>query len=149
MANTYTNLFIHIVFSTKKRVPFLKKEIRNELYKYINGIAKMKNFQIPIMNGTDDHIHILLLLKPNIYVSKAVQYIKSSSSKWIHERFPDLRVFSWQEGYGAFSVSTSQIKKIKKYILNQEEHHKKMNFENEYKKLLEINNINFNRKYLF
>ena len=149
MANTYTNLFIHIVFSTKKRVPFLKKEIRNELYLYINGIAKMKNFQIPIMNGTDDHIHILLLLKPNIYVSKAVQYIKSSSSKWIHERFPDLRVFSWQEGYGAFSVSTSQIKKIKKYILNQEEHHKKMNFENEYKKLLEINNINFNRKYLF
>ena len=149
MANTYTNLFFHIVFSTKERKQFLTKEVRDELYLYISGIAKAKNFQIPIMNGTDDHIHILTILKPDISISKAVQYIKSGSSKWIHERFPKLKIFSWQEGYGAFTVSMSQVEKTKKYILNQENHHKKMDFIEEYRKLMKINNIKFDEKYLF
>ena len=149
MANTYTNLFIHIVFSTKLRRQFLKKEIRSELYSYISGIAKAKKFQIPLMNGTDDHIHLLILLKPDISLSKTVQFIKSGSSKWIHEKFPKLKDFSWQEGYGAFAVSTSQLEKTKIYILNQEEHHKKMDFKQEYRKLLEMNDIKFEEKYLF
>lgn len=149
MANTYTNLFVHIVFSVKERRKLLDKKLREELYLYISGVAKAKDFQIPFMNGTDDHIHILALLKPNISVVQAVQFIKSNSSKWIHEKYPQLKIFSWQEGYGAFSVSTSQIEKTKRYILNQEEHHKKMDFTEEYKKLMEINNIKFEEQYLF
>ena len=149
MANTYTNLFIHVVFSTKERIKFLNEKVKNELYPYISGIAKIKKFQTPIVNGTDDHIHILLLLKPDISVSKAIQFIKTGSSKWIHERFPELKNFSWQEGYGAFAVSTSQLEKTRLYILNQEDHHKKMDFNQEYRKLLEINNIKFDEKYIF
>ncbi|MFZ2190156.1 MAG: IS200/IS605 family transposase [Candidatus Magasanikiibacteriota bacterium] len=149
MANTYTNLFVHIVFSVKERRPLLNKELRNELFPYIIGIAKAKNFQIPIINGVDDHVHILMLLKPDLPVSQAVQFIKGGSSKWIHNKFDDLKIFAWQEGYGAFSVSTSQIDRVKKYILNQSTHHQKIDFKQEYKKLLEINNIEFEEKYLF
>lgn len=149
MANTYTNLFVHVVFSVKERRPLLNNELRSELFSYIIGIAKAKNFQILIINGVDDHVHILMLLKPDLSVSQAVQFIKGGSSKWIHERFGDLKIFSWQEGYGAFSVSISQIDKVKKYILNQSIHHQKLNFKQEYRKLLEINNIEFEEKYLF
>ncbi|HBU06796.1 MAG TPA: IS200/IS605 family transposase [Candidatus Magasanikbacteria bacterium] len=149
MVNTYTNLFVHVVFSVKERRPLLNKELRNELFPYIIGIAKAKNFQIPIINGVDDHVHILMLLKPDLSVSQAVQFIKGGSSKWIHGRFNDLKIFTWQEGYGAFSVSTSQIDRVKKYILNQSIHHQKIDFKQEYRKLLEINNIEFTEKYLF
>ena len=149
MVNTYTNLFVHVVFSVEERRPLLNKELRNELFPYIIGIAKAKNFQIPIINGVDDHVHILMLLKPDLSVSQAVQFIKGGSSKWIHGRFNDLKIFTWQEGYGAFSVSTSQIDRVKKYILNQSIHHQKIDFKQEYRKLLEINNIEFTEKYLF
>lgn len=149
MANTYTNLFIHVVFSVKERRPFLDKQLREELYPYIIGIAKVKDFQIPIINGTKDHVHILMLLKPDMSVAKAVQLVKSNSSKWIHEKFNDLKIFAWQEGYGAFTVSLSQLSKVKEYIANQEKHHEKMDFNQEYRQLLKMNNIEFTEKYLF
>ena len=149
MPTTYSNLLFHIVFSTKERRKLLFKELQNRLFPYLSGIANKNNFKILISGGTNDHIHILLSLKPDTPVSKAVQLAKGGSSKWIHDNFSDLNIFSWQEGYGAFTVSVSQIEKIKNYIANQEEHHKKMGFEEEYLELLKRNNIEFDPKYLF
>jgi len=127
----------------------LSKDLRERLFPYISGIANKNDFKTLTVGGTDDHIHILLSLKPETNVSKAVQLIKGGSSKWIHDNFSNLNIFSWQEGYGAFTVSISQIDVVKNYIANQEEHHKKMNFEEEYLELLKRNNIDFDPKYLF
>jgi len=149
MPNTFSNLLFHIVFSTKERRKLLSKDVRDRLYPYISGIANKNNFKILVIGGVDDHIHILLSLRPDLPVSKALQFIKGASSKWIHDTFSNLKIFSWQEGYSAFTVSKSQIGKIKNYIANQEEHHKKMGFEEEYLEFLKRNNIDFNSKYLF
>lgn len=149
MPSTYSNLLFHVIFSTKDRRKLLSKKITQELYPYISGVANKNNFKIIKSGGTDDHVHLLLSLNPDLSLSKAVQLIKGNSSKWIHEHFTHLKIFSWQEGYGAFSVSMSQVDKIKNYIANQEEHHKKISFEEEYLELLKRNNIDFNLKYLF
>lgn len=149
MSNTFSNLLFHIVFSTKERAPILSLELRERLYSYISGIANQNGFKITITNGTDNHIHILVLLKPDMSVSKSVQLIKGGSSKWIHDNFPTLKTFAWQEGYGAFTVSTSQINATKQYISNQEQHHKTMSFQEEYLEFLKRNNIDYNPNYLF
>ena len=149
MPNTFSNLLFHVVFSTKERKKLLSGGIRNRLYPYIYGIASKNNFKILDIGGVSDHIHILLSLNPEISVSKAVQLIKGNSSKWLHENFTNLNIFSWQSGYGAFTVSKSQIGIVQKYIANQEEHHKKMSFEEEYIELLKKNKIDFDPKYLF
>ncbi len=149
MPNTYTNLLYHIVFSTKQRHPLLSQNIRTRLFSYIVGIAKKHNFKILAINGTEDHIHILLSIKPHQTISKTIQLIKGNSSKWIHETFPELTIFQWQEGYGAFTVSTSHIPIIKNYIANQQIHHKKINFQNEYRAFLQKHNIDFDERYIF
>ena len=149
MSNTFHNLLFHVVFSTKERVKLLSKELRTRLYPYMSSIANNNDFKVSVIGGTDDHIHILLSLKPDLSVSKAVQLLKGNSSKWMHDNFTDLNIFSWQGGYGAFTVSKSQIDIIQKYIANQEEHHKKISFEEEYIELLKKNNIDFDPKYLF
>jgi len=149
MSDTFSKLFFHVVFSTKERIKFLKPDLRVRLFEYMGGIAKNNNFQTVFTNGIDDHLHTLLLLKPNMAVSKAVQLLKGGSSKWIHDNFSDLKMFTWQSGFGAFSVSHSQVAKVIEYISKQEEHHKKMDFKDEYKKLLKINNIDYKEQYLF
>lgn len=149
MPNTYTNIFFHVIFSVKERRPLLSPNLQYKLYPYVGGIAKKNKFQTISIGGTDNHIHILLSLRPDITISKAVQLIKGGSSKWIHNNFLDLKIFSWQEGYGAFTVSTSQIDNVKRYITNQEQHHKKIDFKQEYRELLKINNIDFDEEYLF
>ncbi len=149
MPNTYSNLFFHVIFSTKGRVKNLNNEIIKELYPYICGIAKNNNFQIISINGVEDHIHILLSLSPNLPLSKAVQYIKGNSSKWIHECFLSLADFAWQVGYGAFSVSSSHIEDVKSYISNKKIHHENINFKTEYRLFLQKNNIDFDERYLF
>ena len=149
MANTYTSLFFHVVFSVKERRKLLDKKLQDELYPYIVCIGKAKNFQIIAVNCTMDHIHILMLFKPDMSVAKAVQFVKANSSKWIHEKFNDLQIFAWQEGYGAFTVSLLQLPKVKQYIANQEKHHAKMDLKQEYQQLLKMNNIEFEEKYLF
>ncbi|OGH71485.1 MAG: transposase [Candidatus Magasanikbacteria bacterium RIFCSPLOWO2_01_FULL_43_20b] len=139
MSNTYSNLLFHAIFSTKERVKLLSKELRNRLFPYISGIANKNNFKILTSGGAGDHVHILLSLKPDLSVSKAVQLLKGNSSKWIHDNFTDLNIFSWQNGYGVFTVSRSQADIVENYIANQEEHHKKMSFEEEYIELLKRN----------
>lgn len=149
MPNTYSNLLFHVVFSTKERRKLLSKELRSRLFRYVSGIADKNNFKIIKLGGVDDHIHILFSLNPEMSVAKAVQLLKGNSAKWLHENFTDLAMFSWQVGYGAFTVSKSQVGIIQKYIDNQEEYHKKMSFEEEYVELLKRNKIDFDPKYLF
>jgi len=149
MANTYINILIHTVFSTKNRDPWISSSLRERLYPYMCGIARENGLKVLCIGGTDNHIHILLLLDSTTSIAKAIQLIKGGSSKWIHETFPELRLFSWQEGYGAFSIGISNVDETKKYIENQEKHHKKESFRDEYLKFLRKNNIDFNEKYLW
>lgn len=148
MGNTYYNLVYHVIFSVKERRRLIDKDIESRLYSYIVGIAKINNFFIKEINGDKDHLHILLSLKTDMPISKAVKHIKAGSSKWIHENFANMQEFSWQVGYGVFTVSTSQISIIQNYIKNQKQHHKKIDFLEEYKNFLKKNNIDFDEKYL-
>mgnify|MGYP001595760660 FL=1 len=149
MANTYINILIHTVFSTKNHESWLSSSLRERLYPYMCGIARENGLKVLCIGGTDNHIHILLSLDSTTSIAKAIQLIKGGSSKWIHETFPELRPFSWQEGYGAFSIGISNVDETKKYIENQEKHHSKESFRDEYLKFLRKNNIDFDEKYLW
>lgn len=149
MANTYINILIHTVFSTKNHESWLSSSLRERLYPYMCGIARENGLKVLCIGGTDNHIHILLSLDSTTSIAKAMQFIKGGSSKWVHETFPELRLFSWQEGYGAFSIGISNVDETKKYIENQEKHHSKEGFRDEYLKFLRKNNIDFDEKYLW
>jgi len=149
MANTYINILIHTVFSTKNRESWISSSLRERLYPYMCGIARENDLKVLCIGGTDNHIHILLSLDSTTSIAQAMQLIKGGSSKWIHETFPELRLFSWQEGYGAFSIGISNVDETKKYIENQEKHHSKESFCDEYLKFLRKNNIDFDEKYLW
>jgi len=149
MAHTYTNLLIHYIFSTKNRQKIIASELRNRLWTYMAGIANNKGLHVLIIGGTPDHTHLLLGLPPTITISKVVQLIKGSSSKWIHENFPELKAFAWQEGFSAFSVSISHAGDTIKYIENQVEHHRTKTFQEEYRAFLKKHKIVFHEKYLW
>jgi REP element-mobilizing transposase RayT len=118
-----------------------------EMYKYMSGIIKSIKAKLFLINGPSDHVHIALSMNADISVSDCVRSIKANTSRWIHERFCDLRDFAWQEGYSAFSVSKSNIQSVVSYIQNQREHHKKVSFEEELKSFLEKHDIEYNAKY--
>ena len=149
MANTYINILVHAVFTTKNREPWLPSSLRERLYPYICGIARENGLKVLCIGGTDNHIHILLSLNSTTSIAKAIQLIKGGSSKWIHETFPEQKLFSWQEGYGAFSIGISNVDETRQYIENQEKHHSKESFCDEYLKSLRKNNIDFDEKYLW
>ncbi len=149
MANTYSQLYVHIIFSVKNREPLIKESFRNELFSYIGGIIKNKNQKPLAINGTENHIHILVGVKPDISLSDLVREIKSNSSKFINEQKYLRTKFNWQEGFGAFSYSHSQLTTVIKYINNQLEHHKKRTFADEYKEFLKKFNIEYDEKYVF
>ena len=149
MANTYINILIHTVFSTKNRESWLSSLLRERLYPYMCGIERENGLKVFCIGGTDNHIHILLSLDLTTSIAKAIQFIKGGSSKWIHETFPELRLFSWQEGYGAFSIGISNVDETKKYIENQEKHHGKESFRDEYLKFLRKNSVDFDEKYMW
>ncbi len=149
MSQSLTQLYLHIVFSTKNHVPLIKPSVRNELYSYIGGV--LKNIQcLPIkIGGTDDHIHILCCLSKQITVIKLLEEIKKSSSKWIKTKGEAFSEFRWQDGYGAFTVSPSIVDTVKLYIENQEAHHSKKEFRDEYLELLKTNNVDYDERYLW
>ena len=149
MANTYINILVHAVFTTKNREPWLPSSLRERLYPYICGIARENSLKVLCIGGTDNHVHILLSLNSTTSIAKAIQLIKGGSSKWIHETFPEQKLFSWQEGYGAFSIGISNVDETRQYIENQEKHHSKESFCDEYLKFLRKNNIDFDEKYLW
>lgn len=149
MAGTYSQIYIQIVFAVKGRENLIEKEWRDELHKYVAGIIKGKDQKSIIVNGVADHIHAFVGLRPSMAISELVRDVKNNSSKFINEkRFVEGR-FSWQEGYGAFSYAHSQIDTVYNYILEQENHHKKKTFKEEYLEFLQKFQIDFNEKYLF
>ena len=148
MAHSYVRNTVHIIFSTKQREKNLVAEIRPELWKYITGIIRNKEMMPIAVGGFEDHCHALLAIPSTITVAKAAQAIKTNSSKWLSEKYPDLKDFEWQEEYSAFSVSNSAIPKVVEYIKNQEEHHKTNSFRDEYIGFLKINNIEFDERYI-
>ena len=149
MANTFYRLHYHVVFSTKSRQRFLQGEINERVWPYLGGIANQWDSKPVQIGGTDDHVHLLLEIPPKHAPSKVVQAIKGGSSKWVHDTFPELRTFGWQDGYGIFSVSKSDVSDVIKYIENQEQHHQTRTFEEEFRMLLERHGIEFDERYLF
>ena len=148
MANTYTQLYIHFVFAIKDRISLIKSEWKEELYRYITGIIQANKHKLISINGTENHIHILIGYKPHQLIPDLLQDIKGNSSKWINEKRYVKGKFQWQEGYGAFSYSHSQLDDVIKYILNQEIHHKKHTFKEEYIEFLKRFNVPYNDKYI-
>ena len=149
MPTTYTNLLYHIVFSTKQRVPLISDEWKEELYRYIGSIIRAEGgVQIEI-GGVNDHVHILVKLKPSVSVSEVLNKIKTNSSKWLNDHKMGMRKFGWQEGYAAFSVSESQVPKLVAYIRNQVEHHRNQAFQEELVELLNRHGVEYDPKYLW
>jgi putative transposase len=149
MPSTHTNLLYHVIFSTKCRIPLITNNLQDELYRYIGGIIRAEGGVSLEIGGISDHVHLLVKFKPAISVSEMLGRIKANSSKWANENKMKLRKFGWQEGYGAFSVSESQINPIVKYIRSQEVHHRKQTFQEEYVALLKKHGIEYDEKYLW
>ncbi len=149
MANTYTQIYIHVVFCVQDRYCLISKTWKDELFKYITGIIQNNGHKLIAINGMADHLHIFIGMKPSQSLSDLMQDIKGDSSKWINGKGFLRGRFSWQEGFGAFSNSASQIDNVVKYIKNQEIHHMKKIFIDEYKDILKKFNIDFDDRYLF
>jgi putative transposase len=143
MGHTYASNFIHCIFSTKDRKPLIPVDRMREFYAYLGGIARSEGYSLIAAGGTVNHLHLLFVLPPTISLAHSVQKLKGSSSRWMG------RGFSWQEGYGAFSVSPSQVATVKRYIQNQEKHHKKRSFEEEFTALLKSCGIEYDERFVF
>lgn len=141
MAHSIASILVHIVFSTKNREPLITPEIETELYKYMAAI--FRNHHSPSLggNGTEDHVHFLISLARTISVADLVEEVKKSSSSWIKTKGPEFEAFQWQTGYGAFSIGASGKKPLLAYIAGQKEHHKKVSFQDEFRKLLRLYEI--------
>src|SRR5579871_1072672 len=116
MANTYTSLHYHLIFSTKNRQPWIRPDIQPRIWDYLGGIARQNAMKSLQVGGIDDHVHLVVAIPATLPVSKALQLLKGASSKWIHETFPDLAQFQWQDGYAAFTVSKSQLPEVIHYV---------------------------------
>ena len=141
--------YFHCVFSTKERRPLITPALRDRLWPFLGGIARQNKMKAIEIGGVEDHVHILLSLPSTTAISKALQLMKGGSSKWIHETFPEHRLFRWQEEYGAFSVSVSQLDKTIEYIKGQDEHHRRMTFQEEFRALLKKHRIEYDERYLW
>lgn len=146
MPHTFTKNHQHIIFSTTERRKLIDKDFQPKLWAYMAGICRNHEMFVRTIGGVEDHVHLLLELPPTLAVAEAVRTIKSNSSKWVNELG---RSFAWQKGYGAFSVSASNIAAVKRYIRNQERHHRKMTFEDEFIGFLRKHAIAFDPKYVF
>jgi putative transposase len=143
MAHTYASNFIHCIFSTKERRPALPLERLADFYAYLGGIARSEGFTLVSAGGTANHVHLLIALPATGRLATAVQKLKGSSSRWLGKGF------AWQEGYGAFSVSPSQVAMVKKYIANQETHHRKRSFEEEFVGMLRKCGVDYDPRFVF
>jgi len=149
MANTYSQIHIQVVFAVQGRQSLISDENKDELYKYISGIARNQGQKLIAINGMPDHIHILIGLQPDMALSDLVRDIKAGSSKFVNQKGWIRGKFSWQEGFGAFSYGHSQLPSVVRYIQNQEAHHARRSFKHEYFALLRKFDIAFEDKYVF
>ena len=149
MASTLTNLLVHVVFNTKGHEPLVTDELRGRLYPYIGGIFRNEAAESLAIGGTADHIHLAIKVRPNQMLSDLVRKARANSSKWVNENRLCPGRFAWQSGYGGFSVSASQIDKVRRYIENQAEHHRTKTFEEEFLGLLNKHGIEYDPEYLW
>ena len=150
MADSFNCLNYHFIWSTKNRHPWLSEDLQPRLWEYLAGIALSKKMRPLCIGGYSDHAHVLVRLPANLDVSKAVQLLKGPSSKWLHETFQkDMHEFEWQDGYGAFTVSQSQIPDVFDYIKNQKEHHRVKTFQEEFVAFLDRHEIEWNPQYVW
>jgi REP element-mobilizing transposase RayT len=146
MSDSYTNLLYHIVFSTKDRRPLITSDVEPQLYDYIGGIIRGLGGICLELNGTEDHVHLLAKLRPDSALSDVL--IKANATGWMHDVFPKLKEFSWQRGYGAFTVSQSNVEQVSQYIRQQKEHHTKVSFRDEFIQFLKANGIEYDERYV-
>jgi len=147
MSQTFTNLEYHIIFSTQDRRSTIPLEIQNRLYDYIGGILKNERCVLFAAGGTTDHVHLLISTHTQIAVADLLRIVKSKSSKWLHETFPEQKYFRWQAGYGAFTVSRSNHDQVEKYIGAQDQHHRRFSFRDELAALLKKCGVEFDPQY--
>ncbi|HXM48821.1 MAG TPA: IS200/IS605 family transposase [Pyrinomonadaceae bacterium] len=148
MSDSYTNLLYHIVFSTKDRRPFITPDYEVRLHDYLGGtIRKLGGISLEL-NGTEDHVHILAKLRPDCALSDVLRDLKANATGWMHDVFPSLKHFSWQRGYGAFTVSQSNVQAVRQYIARQKEHHQRISFRDEFIQFLQENGIEYDERFI-
>lgn len=149
VGHTYACAHLHIVFSTKDRVPLIDPEWQARMYSYAGGIARANKCTLLAAGGMPDHVHFLVQQHPTLSTSDLLRLIKANTSGWVHRTFPSAGDFAWQRGFGAFSVSLSNISRVRRYIDNQAEHHKRMTFQEEFIALLQRHEIEYDPRYLW
>ncbi len=149
MGQSFTCLYYHVIFGTKHRQPYITPELQHRLYDYIGGIVRRENGDLLSAGGTSDHVHLLVSLHARATLSDTLRVVKTNSSKWIHDTFPDRRAFAWQSGYGAFTVSHSNLAHVKRYIAEQKAHHAGRTFEEEFVAFLERHGLGYDPQYLW
>jgi putative transposase len=154
MAHTFTNILVHAVFSTSGRTPWLNDDLRPEMHAYLGGILRRLNAVPIIVGGTSDHVHLLARLPADLAVADCLRVVKTNSSRWLNERSAkDRRLqrgsFAWQPGYGAFSVSESKRSAVIRYLQDQEQHHRRISFQEEFLKLLKNHGVEFDERYIW
>ncbi len=147
MSHTSGNILLHMIFSTHGRLPLIKSDFRADLFAYLGGIIREMDGTALIVNGTADHVHMLLRVRPAQSSAQIVRVVKANSSRWMHEKWDSK--FAWQTGYGVFSVSESNVTAVTKYIAEQEEHHRKHSFQEEFVAFLKKNNVAYDERYLW
>ena len=148
MSQSFTNLLYHIIFSTKDRRPLITLDYQPRLYDYIGGILRNTGGISLGINGVEDHVHVLAKLRPDKALSDVLRELKANASGWMHDVFPRLSDFSWQRGYGAFTVSQSNLQQVQRYLANQKEHHQEVSFRDEFITFLKANEIEFDERYV-
>ena len=149
MGHAYSRLHYHLVFSTKERKTFIKPDLKPRLHAYLAGIIRNLDGVVEEIGGVDDHVHLLFFCPPKHKLSDAIGKIKSNSSGWVHDTWPERAGFAWQGGYGIFSVSESNVEALKAYIQDQERHHQRMTFQEEFLTLLQKHNIPYDERYVW
>lgn len=149
MTHSFVSSYVHVVFSTKDRRNLINADLQCRLWAYLKGIAEHKGFEALAVGGTDNHLHVLLQLPATVTIAQAVQALKGNSSKWIHETFPENQSFSWQQGYGAFSIGVARVSETIAYIANQANHHRTRTFEDEYLEFVRRHGLPYDQRHVF
>lgn len=149
MPGTYSQILLHIVFSTKQRKSWITRDVQERLYPYVGGIVRAEKGILYDIGGIEDHVHMYIRWRTDEAISNLMRTVKARSSKWVHDTFAELGEFAWQEGYSVFSVSKSQEDAVKRYIAGQAEHHKKEDFKSELLRMLRAHEVDFDARYVF